>query len=336
MIKGVVVKVKSEYSIILSEGQFYRIKNKESMREGQKVIVTVEDIIKDQVKTVNKAYKKYIGIASAILLVISTLIVSFNLERNVYAVATIDINPRIELKLDKELKVKNMKLMNKEAIDFKSLKLKGLKVEDALELIVREAKNKGYIKDSQESYVLITTVKLKTTDKIIEQEIENKIKESQMLKKVNIAITATSKEIYKEHKEEKVPLGIKSLDQNIDENNYKSLNQFFKDKKNSDLFKKNGEIIENTKLKELEDESKNIEKSIQELKLKKKEIKASEYNDKEKKAIKKEIESAEEKLEERQEKLEDKIEDYKDTDDKDEDKDEDDDEDDEDEDEDDD
>ncbi len=31
VIKGVVVKVKSEYSIILSEGQFYRIKNKESM-----------------------------------------------------------------------------------------------------------------------------------------------------------------------------------------------------------------------------------------------------------------------------------------------------------------
>ncbi len=254
VIKGVVIKVKSEYSIILVDGQFYRIKNKETMREGQRVIVTDEDIIKDEVKIVNKAYKKYIGIASAILLVISTLIVSFNLERNVYAVATIDINPRIELKLDKELKVKNMKLMNKEAIDFKSLKLKGLKVEDALELIVREAKNKGYIKDSQESYVLITTVKLKTTDKIIEQEIENKIKESQTLKNVNIAITDTTKEIYKYHKEEKVPLGIKSLDKNIDENNYKSLNQFFKEKNNADLFKKNGEIIEKTKLKKLPQE----------------------------------------------------------------------------------
>lgn len=266
MIKGLVVKVKKNYSIVLSDGKFYKVKNKGAMEEGAKIIATEEDIIMAKQKK-SRGINKYIGIAVAAAILLTMVFTSLNFGNEVYALATVDINPSLELELDKNYKVIKMNALNEDAKALKDLKVKGMDVEDAIEIIVDEAEGKGFIKDDDESYVLVTTVVLdkkvkKQEDenginKTIQKQIEVKAGNSKVLKKVNIAINSTTKEIYKEiTKDDKkktikksIPLGIQVLGNKIDKNDYKSVQDFFEDESNIRLFEENGDIIANAKHK---------------------------------------------------------------------------------------
>lgn len=280
MIKGVVIKSKKNYSILLSNGKFYKIKNKGTMKEGEKIMVNAEDIIMEKRKK-NFGINKYIGIAVAVALIFGVVFTSLDFGNQAYAVATVDINPSVELELNKDYEVIKMIALNKDGETLKDLKVKGMEIEDAIELIVDEAEKKGFIKDEEDPYVLVTTVvvdkKLKNekeengVNKTIKKQIQVKAGNSKILKKVNIAINSASKEIYKEFskeyksknkKENKIPIGIYMANNKIDIKDFKSLQEFFDDDDNVKLFEKNGDIIVNTrdKLNKLVDELVKLEK----------------------------------------------------------------------------
>ena len=93
--------------------------------------------------------KKKIIIPVILLFIIIIVFISFNIFSNkIVSTITLDINPSIEINLDKSNKIVKVAALNKEANDIISNNLKGKKLDDALKIIRDNLINKGYIDNS--------------------------------------------------------------------------------------------------------------------------------------------------------------------------------------------
>ena len=93
--------------------------------------------------------KKIIIIPVILLFIIIIVFISFNIFSNkIVSTITLDINPSIEINLDKSNKIVKVAALNKEANDIISNNLKGKKLDDALKIIRDNLINKGYIDNS--------------------------------------------------------------------------------------------------------------------------------------------------------------------------------------------
>ena len=93
--------------------------------------------------------KKKIIIPVILLFIIIIVFISFNIFSNkIVSTITLDINPSIEINLDKFNKIVKVDALNKEANDIISNNLKGKKLDDALKIIRDNLINKGYIDNS--------------------------------------------------------------------------------------------------------------------------------------------------------------------------------------------
>ncbi|HCC08365.1 MAG TPA: hypothetical protein DEP72_09445 [Clostridiales bacterium] len=251
MYKGVVIELKKDYSIVLADRQFYRVTNKVGMEEGQKIMFTEEDIfIRKPVLATRNIYIFAGMVASFITIVMLIYQTNFS-NYGVYAIATVDINPSVELKLDKDYKVIKETRLNKDAEVLGEMEIMGRDIENAIEIVVAKAEEKGFIDGNQDAYVLVTTIPLKENQLQIGEEtktrINAKVKESIVLQNVNIATIQTTKAVYDEAVEKNIPVGICTLKGKIDMEKYNSVKEFFKVKENLDLFEEAGDIITSKK-----------------------------------------------------------------------------------------
>ncbi|HBY21357.1 MAG: hypothetical protein A2Y24_03930 [Clostridiales bacterium GWE2_32_10] len=264
MYKGVIIEFKKDYSIILSDAQFYRVKNKSDMTVGQTIMFTDEDIFIKKSIIKQKNVYTLVGMAASFLLI---FIVQYQMNisnYSAYTIMVIDINPSVELTLDKDNKVINATPLNEDAKMLGKLKLNGLSIENAFEIIITKAEEKGFIDKTQDSYVLVTNIPLKKnqlgTGEEIKSRIKERVKENIILQNINIATTETTKYIYDEAIVKNIPVGIYALKGKVDIEKYSSVKKFFKVKENIELFEETGDIIsEKTKLSE-----QNIENNLQE------------------------------------------------------------------------
>ena len=168
MIKGILIELQDNYGVILTEeGLFLKIKRFGSMIEGQPVLVTEEDIVMEskQENTLqgeqNHPRKKFIlntaflGVIAASMLIIAISATWFFVTANsIYTAVIVDINPSIELDLNKNNKVVKLIALNEDALNLNLAQLKGKKVDDALELLIKDAGDKGYFSESTGDYIL--------------------------------------------------------------------------------------------------------------------------------------------------------------------------------------
>lgn len=158
--KGMVVKIKSSYCIILArDGTYYKL----PLPRAANPKVGAETEFTPPVRI---PYLKYVMIAASFLI----LVAGFGLYRSVivppaFAYVSLDINPSVELEIDEKLKVLQVRFLNNEAAEtLAALPLKNSDLYTSVNLIITEAVRHGYIKPGQTNYVLSTVTASKSSD----------------------------------------------------------------------------------------------------------------------------------------------------------------------------
>ena len=208
MAKGIVMEKGKGYVIAMSsDGEFKKIAcNSNVYNRGEEII------IKDK-GTWSFGWRKAAAIAAILLLVIVPLTLTdvFNNNGNTPVLAavsyiTIDINPSMEIGLDREGKVVSVAPMND---DGERVLLKvnvlGLKYDEAVEKLIEGAATLGFLKEDVENGIVVTFTHLKeeVIEKAkIEKVVEKKLKEKNLGSYVQV--TEVSEEVRGKAKEAKV------------------------------------------------------------------------------------------------------------------------------------
>ncbi len=125
--KGIIIEIKEGYSIVVTnESEFFRIKNKEGMKLGDKIYFLEEDIYnidsKDKVIDFNNKsekskknkfniYKRLVSVAAAIAIIVGTVI--YTSAPKSYATVSFDENgSSVELSLDKNKNINSTSLIS--------------------------------------------------------------------------------------------------------------------------------------------------------------------------------------------------------------------------------
>ncbi len=155
---GIIVKIEENEAVVMTDDSvFIKIKMKQNMFPGQKILIEREDVLsKDRKNT--KYYSVLAGIAAVIILVfVYSFLMNFNVN-STYAYINIDINPSMELEINSRELVVDVKSLNTDAEKLtEGMKVKGLNINQALKIIIDKSLEDGYLKKEKEkNYVLIT------------------------------------------------------------------------------------------------------------------------------------------------------------------------------------
>ena len=116
--------------------------------------------------------KKKVIISIIICVVLVIGIIGFiSLNNRTVSTITLDINPSIEINLDKNKRVKNIVALNDDAEEVISNDLKGKSLGDTIEIIVTNLIDKGYVDDNNNLHVILHT-EGKVTNEDIAKQIE--------------------------------------------------------------------------------------------------------------------------------------------------------------------
>ncbi|MFZ7133240.1 MAG: anti-sigma factor domain-containing protein [Eubacteriales bacterium] len=260
--KGIVLKIKQNYTIIMTDDQDYiKIKTKGNLIIGQKIIFIQDDILQknnNRWRELSIMRKKMIAVAACLVLVLAmgglyglNTLHTNDVDISVASIITVDINPSIELSLNEENEVIATKALNEDAETLDLAVLIGEKAEDAVEKIVAMAKEAGFInvEDLEEDYVLVTTIPMDDSDEeksqTLKELIKEKIEESDELQNVNVAIIKATKIQMLEAQGKKVPVGLWVVNGEIKvDGEYVSVREIFSNKERIEDFKDKGEVIE--------------------------------------------------------------------------------------------
>lgn len=152
--RGTILKLKEKEVIVMTEEcDFLSIKRRSGMSLGQQLTFQESDIIRYNRKNV-----KYFMVAASILLVFLISVSYFHYAVNsAYAYVDIDINPSLELVIDKQERVLKTIPLNEDARPLlKGLKLNGMPVQEALSVIIIKSKEQGYLDLTNENDILIS------------------------------------------------------------------------------------------------------------------------------------------------------------------------------------
>lgn len=139
--------------------------------------------------------KLIISIIVCLILIVGVVcLLNIRTKNRIYTTITLDINPSIEINLDKKDNVISVKALNKDAKDIVSSDLKGKSLDAAIDSITRNVIDKGYVDGDHVEVILYTDGKVKN------DVIENKIKDSFIKKEVAVDVI-TIKSVSKEDKE---------------------------------------------------------------------------------------------------------------------------------------
>ena len=139
LFKGVVLDIKNEYAIVLTDsGEYHRIKRKGSMSIGKKIYFFKEDIVNRVVKKNKVIYKL---IAACIIL---SLIIAYQIPNySTYAIVSVDINPSLDLRVNKNDIVIGIITFNEEAKEIVNNEMIGSEITIVLEAIINNAEKKA-------------------------------------------------------------------------------------------------------------------------------------------------------------------------------------------------
>ncbi|MEW8997751.1 MAG: anti-sigma factor domain-containing protein [Thermoanaerobacter sp.] len=196
--KAVVVqKEKNKTYVMTEKGEFKCLKNLQNVDIGETIELNENFVA-------FKPIAKILIVASILLALIFTIINFKSAE--VYAYVYIDINPSIEVLIDKNGKIISANPINEDGKKIlKNLSYKGLDITTFINQTVEESQKLGFLKE--DDAVIITTVPIKNSP-IINEQIQKAINN---IKKINTNVqieTLKSNETQREEaKKEKVSPG---------------------------------------------------------------------------------------------------------------------------------
>jgi hypothetical protein len=156
---GTILKLDEQYAVVMTDiSDFIKIRRKPSMVVGKQVEFSKFDIIPAGNRyTANLSrFPLIAGVAVIIAAIAISAFWGYPVP-GVYAFIDIDINPSIELGVDKQQKVVNVSALNKDGEVFLSdLKLSKMRITDALSVIVRKSAETGLLSQTGENLILIS------------------------------------------------------------------------------------------------------------------------------------------------------------------------------------
>jgi len=207
--KCIILECHEQYFHVLTDqGEHLKIKSQPHHKVGEKIYFLEEDIFNNDLdmtsrKPIYLANRlKVIGALAAIFLIM--VIMNFPMSRITYAVISLDINPSIELKLNKSGEIIHANGFNLEAIELLSkLQLEGLPYEKAIDVIFNQALLLGYTIDQHSVLIAVAPVKSSAEDMI--SDIENNLKIYQ--DSLNAEIKVGDRQSYHNEKNSEISLG---------------------------------------------------------------------------------------------------------------------------------
>lgn len=163
--KGIIMKIEKDYAIVMcTSGSFVRVVLKDNMTIGQKIFFFQDDIYekKSNIISFNKNIKSYFSIAAAFLIFFIGQFTINNFIVDTYI--GIDINPSLELGLNKYSKVISVNSLNNDGENIiENRKLKGLSINNAINEIIDVSKELNYI--NNENHSVFLTIETKGKEK---------------------------------------------------------------------------------------------------------------------------------------------------------------------------
>lgn len=253
MINGLVIELQSAYALVLTdEGHFIKVKRFGPMIEGQSIFLTEEDLVMDiQTEDGNldnrTSMRRHFspllwgGVLAAFFLIVLSLSWVTISANSIYAAVIVDINPSIQLDLNKNNKVVKLIALNSDALALDLLSLKGKPIDEALEMLIEDVGSKGFFNKTQNDYILITTVAMK--DQPVDELKANLLKKfenSDVLQRTNMAISNITPAQLNLAKENKIPAGLVGITASQKPT---SVSNFFEAEDNVKTFETSGIIV---------------------------------------------------------------------------------------------
>lgn len=196
--------IKEDYSIVMKEdSSMVKIKNKENMGIGDSIIFLDEDLyIESSIKsTKSKVITSLLAIAAALVFVILPT-VKTNVGTS-YAILSLDINPSIEIELDKNKKIVKAYGVNEDGKDIDLDELKGLTLDTGLDKLKNTLRDMNISTDNNiiVGFAFLTDEEDSEFEKEIKSIIDERLKESETV------YLKGSKEDVNKSKEKGISLG---------------------------------------------------------------------------------------------------------------------------------
>lgn len=208
MFKGIVIEIQEDYIIVMKEGgEFERIINKHKVDIGQAIFFFEEDIvsIKSKAKVIkfSQWIKPLAAIAALLIIMINPLINLINPTNNIYAVLTFDINPSIELELDKEGKIIRAIGKNDDGKSLDLNEVNGLTIEEGIKRLETILTEDNYLLNN--SSLLVGFSFIESENLKYEEKIQKTIKD--IFKTIDIAYLKGTGKDYKVAESKGISLG---------------------------------------------------------------------------------------------------------------------------------
>ena len=198
--KGVIMSISSSYAVVMEKGgQFHRIQLKEDMQVGQGIFFIDEDIITYTSPRICKP-STLVALAAAFLLVLLPIFYTIQVP---VAVVSLDINPSIELLINKQGVVKKIIDKNQDSMKLELKGLKGQPLERALNTLSEELERKGF--KSVEDFILVSYADLKGNSLDLGGLLSVYMEES--FKNAHIVYLPSDKQVYTLSQKDSISLG---------------------------------------------------------------------------------------------------------------------------------
>lgn len=205
MNKGIVMKIKKQYAIVLSDHSiYYKIQIKDNMHVGQKLWFLEDDILKVERQTSN-VKRSILAIATVAALLAIMIIGPMTSTVPTYAIVSIDINPSLDLKIDEHEDVVEIIPLNGEAKQVTNDEMIGQPVTDVIDEILSLAQQKEYLNDTN-NYVLISSAEF-SEDSNLSESIAAKLETLEIEGNVKVYFIESDKATAEESLKNGVSLG---------------------------------------------------------------------------------------------------------------------------------
>jgi hypothetical protein len=148
MEKALVMKVKKEYVLVLDDqSRYLRLKYKAGIEKGQQIYYSERDLYKKQ--RVN--YRMALAAVAALVLVSFTLTSQLPIANALpLMTVSIDVNPSVEMDVDAEMRVTEIRAMNQDAEPLIQNSWEGKKYDIVMREYMKALKDSGYLQTNEE------------------------------------------------------------------------------------------------------------------------------------------------------------------------------------------
>lgn len=175
MYKGIILKVKKQYAVVLADNHlYYKIHIKGNLTVGQKIWFLDEDLYEDASKKVS--IKRISATVATFAALIAFIFIFPNLGGELdYNVVSVDINPSIEIHVNDDDVVKDIIPLNDDAKDLINDDMLEENILEVLDDILHEAEIREYL-SQEDNYILISTAE--RNDSHLNEKVEAYLNES--------------------------------------------------------------------------------------------------------------------------------------------------------------